>query len=401
MRSATVMRNLGAGVAVAAAGALACGAAVAGIWTPGLGLGARIDRTRTGPLPPSGFLVRTVTPQIGFTSAAGAWDVQLEAARRYEFYTRDGSNPGHRAVDHAGLHVGREWSETGRIALDGRYDRTPELLDAPLRTAYVAGDARYWDGTAFASWGRFEAEGRSRGWAYSDRDADDAASSAWSARFLPVLLPEGAWFLGWHDVRLDLGPRSMAHSRAATVGVRRRITPLLTGELEAGGAETVFADGARRQGPTLIFGLRGAAGDQDIATSVSLQRDLATAVSAEIGRDLGDGRAWARGESLVDIEGGIYRYPTVTRRLTVGAQDTLARSMVLGCQAICTRAAPLHFAGVRTQAVRASAWLTRRLRPWLEGRGEWSYLQLAGRTGPGVTPRRVARLDLSVTATWD
>jgi hypothetical protein len=193
----------------------------------------------------------------------------------------------------------------------------------------------------------------------------------------------------------------MARSRAATVGVRRRLTPLLVGELEAGGAETVFGDGVRRRSPTLILGLRGAAGDQDITTRVSLERDLATAISAEIGRDLGDGRAWARGESLVDIEGGTYRYPTVTRGLTVGAQDTLARSMVLGCQAICTRAAPLHFAGVRTQAVRASTWLTRRLRPWLEGRGEWSYLQLAGRTGPGVTPRRVARLDLSVTATWD
>jgi hypothetical protein len=381
--------------------ALGCGAATAGIWTPGLGLGVRLDRSATGPLPSRDFFVRTVTPQIAFANAAGGWDLRLDAARRHEFYTREGFAPGNRAVDHAGLHLAREWSETGRIAIDGRYDRTPELLDVPERTAYLAGDAAYWDGAAFASVGRIEAEGRSRGWKYSDRAADDAASTAWSARFLPVLSPEGAWFVAWHDRRLDLGPRSMAWSRAATVGVRRRLTPLLTGEMEAGGAQTVFGDGARRRSPTLRFALRGAAGDQDLVTSVTLEHDLATAVSAEIGRDLGDGRAWARGESLVDIEGGIYRYPTVTRRLTVGAQDTLARSMVLGCQAICTRAAPLHFAGVRTQAVRASAWLTRRLSPRLTGRGEWSYLQLAGRAGPGVTPQRVARLDLSVTATWD
>jgi len=398
-----VKRRTGVALAILAASALAGGAALAGIWTPGLGVGLRVDRSRTGPFASRDFLVRTVTPQLGFRNTAGGWDVQLDAQRRFELYTPLGASasvPGDRPVDRADLHLGREWSETSRAAIDARYGRTTELLDVPERTAYVTGAAAYWDGAAFASLGRVEAEARSRGWSYSERAADDAASAAWSARFLPILAPEGAWYIGWDERRLDLGRRRMLRSQSATVGVRRRLTPLLTGELGVGGAQMRYGDGERRLSPALTFGLRGAAGDQDLATRWTVQRDLATAVSAELGRDLGGGRLWVSGESLVDMEGGIYRYPTVTRRLTIGAQDTLARSMVLGCQAICTRAAPLHFAGVRTQAVRGSAWLARRIAPWLMGRGEWSYLRLLGREGPGVTPQRVARIDLSLTALW-
>lgn len=398
-----VIRRTGAGAAIAGACALAAGAATAGIWSPGLGVGARIERWQSGALPERDVLVQTVTPELGYGTGAGDWAVQLLAARRYEF-SRAGAGPGPSAVgaaDRSSLHVGRSWSETSDAAIDARYDRTPEILDVPERTAFVPGDVTRWVGSARASLWRLEGEGRVQGWSYSARGADDASSFAWSARFLPVLGRDGAWFIGWHERRLELDGRTAVRSRMATLGVRRRLTPLLAGELEVGGAAADYRDGARERGPALILGLTGASGAQSLTTRWTLEPDLATGFSAEIGHELGDGRLWARGESLLDVEGGVYRVPTITRRLTLGAQDTLARSTVLGCQAGCTRAAPHHFAGEGTQSARASAWLARRLSPWLVGRGEWSYLRLLASEGAAVAPQHRARFDVTLTAAWD
>jgi hypothetical protein len=73
---------------------------------------------------------------------------------------------------------------------------------------------------------------------------------------------------------------------------------------------------------------------------------------------------------------------------------------VVGCEASWARATPLHFHGTRVESVRSSAWMTRRLNPWLTGRGEWSYLhQSEGNEGDESATRRV-RFDAALTALW-
>ena len=372
------------GLAIAGLCAVASGAAASGAWAPGLAVGARFDDHRTAAGPPAEFVTTTVTPQLGFTGGPGDWMVQALARRRFEFQGsayRPPSRAGMPAADLATLQLGRAWSELSQVMVESRYERSRDLLDVDDRTVFVAGDARRWSGSAQASLARTEGEYHTDGWSYATPGVEDARASSWSARFLPVQHREDAWFVGWNQRELELGGSMAVRSRMASVGVRRRLSPLLTGELEVGPADLEYGDGARQRGPALIVGLHGpAAGDPTLATQWRLERNLATAVSAEINRRVGDGRAWARGESLVDVEGVVYRMPTLTRRLILGAQDTLARSFVLGFEASCTRTAPLHYAGAEISSVRASGWMERRLRPWLTGRGACSYL---GQTGIG------------------
>ncbi len=289
------------GLAITGLCAVASGAA-AGTWAPGLALGARFDDHRTPTGPPAEFVARTVTPQLGFTAGPGDWMLQAFARRRYEFYGstyRPPSHAGTPTADLATLHVGRAWSELSRVMVEGRYERSRDLLDVDDRTVFVDGDAARWSGSVQGSLGRTEGDYRAEGWSYAARGFEDAQVSSWSARFLPVQHREDAWFVGWHQRELELGGSTAVRSRMASVGVRRRLSPRFTGELEVGPADLQYRDGVRHQGPALIVGLHGpAAGDPVLATQWRLERDLATAMSAEINRRVGDGRAWARGESL-------------------------------------------------------------------------------------------------------
>jgi hypothetical protein len=107
---------------------------------------------------------------------------------------------------------------------------------------------------------------------------------------------------------------------------------------------------------------------------------------------------WFTGQSLVDAEGGFYRYPTFTRRVGVGFEDTLARATVIGFEASRGSLRPFHTDEPRADVVQASGWLARRVRPWLTGRAGCSYLSQTGDGASGALSFRRVRVDAAFTA---
>jgi len=155
------------GLAIVGLCAVASGAAASGTWAPGLAVGARFDDHRTATGPPAEFVTTTVTPQLAFTAGPGDWMVKAFARRRFEFQGsayRPPSPAGMPAADLATLQLGRAWSELSRVMVEGRYERSRDLLDVDDRTVFVAGDARRWSGSAQASLARAEGEYHTDGW---------------------------------------------------------------------------------------------------------------------------------------------------------------------------------------------------------------------------------------------
>jgi hypothetical protein len=103
-------------------------------------------------------------------------------------------------------------------------------------------------------------------------------------------------------------------------------------------------------------------------------------------------RVVVRGESLVDVEGGIYRDPNFTRRLAIGVQDTmLSRSTELGLEMSYARTRPLRLGAPEADLLRASSWAVRLLRPWLAGKAACPYLRQPGFGHRGVSDFRQGR----------
>ena len=184
----------------------------------------------------------------------------------------------------------------------------------------------------------------------------------------------------------------------AAAGIRRAFAPELTGELEVGASEVMFGDGTRQDGPAVIVKLHGPGLDPGpVRAELSVQRNYPSAAVVGVNRSFGPGQIAARWESLVDMEGGVFRNPNLTRRLVAGAQDTLLRANVLGLEASYARTRPFRLEGKNAEVFAASGWLVRRLRPWLSGRGEYSYLWQTSEGGsPASTFHRV-RVGASLT----
>jgi hypothetical protein len=199
---------------------------------------------------------------------------------------------------------------------------------------------------------------------------------------LPVRHRDDAWLVGWRERRLGLGGDASVVSRAAVVGYRRRLSPLLWLALEAGGADVQYGDGARERGPIAGIALDGADAEPGILTPrVHIWQDVTTNVTAEVGHRLGNGRVSLRLKSLADVQGEIYGDPTLLRELSVGVQDTVARATLVTLETSYGRTRLLHVAApkvdVQFEVLRVSGWVSRRIRPWLTSRAGCTFLRQA------------------------
>jgi hypothetical protein len=289
-------------------------------------------------------------------------------------------------------------AEGESLLLGGRYGRTRDPFDQDERPAVASADSRRWDAWIRGNRGPVEGAYRIQGWGNEAPGPSDAIALSWSASLVPFRSPVNAWLLGWRQRQLQTGSTRVFGSHMAVAGLRRRFSPLLSGQIEVGTSDVSLPGGERRVGPAVVIELEGPEAQQGATSSVlRLQRDFATSVIAEVGHAWGDGRLAARWESVVDVEDGFYREPNFSRRVVVGAQDTLGRATVLEVETSYTRTWSLIFGGREARITRASTWLVRRLRPWLTGRAGGSYLRQVS-VGPESVPAfRRLRLDAGLT----
>lgn len=397
--------RLACGLAIAGLAQLAEGVSVAdALWSTGVSFGSRYDDHRAPFAPPQDLAVSTVAPQFGFDGASEGSFLRCFARRQYEWYPNHPQATQSLATaptsDHGTLRAARMWSGVGSLSLDGRYDRSHDLMELG-DWALLAGNpgAAHWMASARGGLGRLEGDIRTEGSSYDASGLESAQSLGWSATALPVVGRSTAWLVGWRQRQLALASSWVMRSHLAVTGLRQRLLPALSGQVEAGGYDVDFGDGPRQRGPAFAVALQAARdNDGGISTELRLQRDFMTSVTGSMSRAVGDGRVTIGGESVLDVEGGVYRGPNFTRRLAIGVQDTmLSRSTVLGLEMSYARTRPLHIGEGEVDIFRASGWAVRRLRPWLTGRGGYSYLRQPGFGHRDASDFRRVRLEAAMT----
>jgi hypothetical protein len=267
-----------------------------------------------------------------------------------------------------------------------------------LPTATI-GEMRKWDAWGGGSLRFLEAAYRTDDWNFTETPGGDSRGTSWSASVLPVRHREDAWLVGWRERRLGAGDTASIVSRAAVVGHRRRLSALLWLDLEAGAVDVKYGDGTRHKGPAGGITLSGGEAEPGLLTPrVHVWQDVATNVTAEVGHRIGNGHASLRWASLADVQGGIYRDPTYVQELAATARDTVARATTLSLEAGYGRTRSLHVAAPQVELVRASGWLSRRVRPWLTGRAGCTYLKQAGVNSSSILALRRIRWEVAFAA---
>jgi hypothetical protein len=395
-------------LAAAAIGVLAHSGALAGAWTPALEFGLRVDQDRRETDARQDSVLGFISPKLGLDSGTSISRLQVSVEGLFGYSLEPatpGSEPRSRSLDlvsnHTSLRAGTSWSKLDSLYVGGQHLISHDPIDLGLGawSARTLEDIREWDAWGRGSLRRMEGAYRIDGWSYPAAGERDARATEWSASVVPVRIRDEAWLVGWRERRLGLGEVASVISRAAVVGYRRRLSPLLWLALEAGGADVQYGDGTRERGPVAGVTLNAVDVEPGILTPrVHIWKDVATNVTAEVGHRLGSGRMTLRWEALADVQGRISRDPTFLRELSVGVQDTVARATLVAIEASYGRTRLLRIVAPQVEVVRASGWVARRIRPWLTTRAGGSYLGQSGVSSSSIPVLRRIRWEVAFAA---
>jgi hypothetical protein len=320
---------------------------------------------------------------VRYEGEVDAWHVNGLAQRRFEFYSGADIDSlfgsGDHSADRVRLEAQRRWSALDELRAEAGYTRSQDLLDADQGTVVVDGTVTRWTGALGAELDRFEGEAAVRRTSYGGREGlERGLSTRWAARVVPIRQRIHSLFAGVRESRLEVGGENELRSRAATAGLRRRLDPIHRAELEGGVVEHRFPDGSRRRRPVVALGLTRRPDRPhalELGVRAEFEGDSASALSAEARYRLAAGRLWLKAETAADAEGGLFRSATRVRRLTAGVTDTLGRANVLGFEGSYAYSRPLDRISERTEIVRMTGWMLRRVQPWLNARVALSYLR--------------------------
>ena len=376
--------------------------AAAGSLGLGLQMGTSFYQHSDATTSPLEFQSRSLEPVVRFDRENGRSHVQLEARRRFDLYSGAALpaplGGGNQVSDHAALSLHHTLSDRDRFDADGSFLRSRDVLDIDRRTLALQAEAAEWGGNVSANVGRLEGAFHARGWTYDDPQLVDAVARNWSGRLIAVQRTAGAMFFDWHQRELVQGTQTALASRVAAIGFRRSLGPGASAEVEAGASRVTYADGGRSSGGEAAFGISSPS-EGVIALSAQLQFENAfpATLQARASTRVANGRFWLSGQSLVDAAGGFYRYPTSTRGFGVGFADTLGRATVVGLEANRANLRPFHVTAPTADVFQTSAWVVRRMRPWLSGRLGCAYLSQNGDGSSSPRPFRRMRVDATVT----
>jgi hypothetical protein len=341
------------------------------------------------------YSLRTFRPYLRYGGPLAGWEVDAGAQTRFEFYSGDADSvvgSGRHTNDRFRAAAVRRWSEHDDLAFEAGYLRTHDVLDDDLSAIVADGKLVRLNGGVETHAGMFEGMAHVRSTDYERPGLSDGLSLGGTARLFPLRQAVHSAYVGFDATQLDVAHRTALASKAATLGYRRAVDPLLTAEVEAGGVEHHFDDGGRER--KFLFGLGLERDPRRVgALAASLharfEGDSLASVAALARYALASGRAWLSATSTADAEGGLFRSATRTQRIALGVEDTLARANVLGVETSYARGRPFRGEGASTSVLRASAWALRRVQPWLNARIAASYLREPFGTSGSPVLRRI------------
>jgi len=370
-------------------------------WSPGLSVGTRFDRPVAGAPGDGGEWIGSLTPQL-LSERLGPftrWD--LHAHRRYDA-SRQLS--GLRAAHDVALgSLSSQLAEHTRVALEGAYFRSRDVLNPDPEAQLATSDLTRASGGASLETGRGEAGYRIEASTFVAPGLADGRSQAWNAALFTMRSDQNRWLVGWRREEWTVAERTELAVSAATVGLRRHHTPYLSSELELGVAQVADdAAGPAREEIAVVAGMKGFGHALNLPfdAGVRVRRDVSTTGTAEIWRPMAGARVALRWERSVHAGGGVFHEPTYRDFVAFEAQDTLGSRSIISLEGSYRRARPRSLAQQRLETWRASATLSRDLRPWLRGRMRYSLAQQNASAGIVVSDFDRNRLELSLSAVY-
>jgi len=370
-------------------------------WSPGLTIGTRFDRPVPGGAGDDGEWIASLTPQLlserlgPFTS----WD--LHAHRRYDASRQlSGLREAH---DVALGNFSSQLAEHTRVSLDGAYFRSRDVMNPDPEAQLASSDLSRASGAAALETWRGEAGYRVENSTYVDPALADGRSLSWNAALFPMRSEQNRWLIGWRREEWTVAGRTELASSAATIGVRRQHTPFLSSELELGTVHVADdLEGPGREELAVVAGLDGFGHALNLPFDARfrVRRDVSTTGVAEIWRPMAGARVGLRWERSMHAAGGVFQEPTHRDFVAFEAQDTLGGRSILSLEGNYRRARPRSLDQNRLETWRASAALSRDLRPWLRGRVRYSLAQQHASAGVAVSDFDRNRLELSLSAVY-
>jgi hypothetical protein len=279
----------------------------------------------------------------------------LQARRSFIAYTR---NPRLAPqTDLAAVFLKRRMSSASTVAVDYQYSRSRDPINLEPVTVPRQGPLSRNQASVRGEVWRGEAEARFNQWSYAHTDLQDGESRYWMVGVYPIRTPGGPWVASFRSRDLRIGGRSAILSNSGMFGWRRSHTRQLSSELQLGVADVDLRDGTpstRRLAALVDVTARLSPYAPAGGLHLSLAHDIATTAEVALSRDLSYGEATVKWQRLLDVEGGIYRDPTLTERWGLGVADTLGGGKVLAMAGSYDRTRPLRATGTHARVYRAS-----------------------------------------------
>ncbi len=285
------------------------------------------------------------------------------------------------------------------VDVDVRYRRSTDPIDAGDDGVAFRDFVRKWDGVArLATW-RGAANLRLREWTYGDAELTDGRSRNAAVRFYGFRDRTSGIFGTWTGRDLEL-PSQGLDLQVFTAGVERRHAEDLYSHVEIGAYGATFDDGAADDrgvaGMLEIETVRGSGGDP-VTFRARIADDVTTTGHLEVEAVRSRFRLSTRYESLLDVEGGIYKSPNLTRRFRFALDGSPDGIRVVRLEGSMGKARPFHGAGPHADTNRLGLSVTFPMRLWLAGRAGYDFLR---QDVPGDSERDFSRhrLMFSLTA---
>lgn len=370
-------------------------------WSPGLTVGTRFDRPIAGGTGDDGEWIASLTPQLlserlgPFTS----WD--LHAHRRYDASRQlSGLREAH---DVALGTFSSQLSEHTRASLDGAYFRSRDVMNPDPEAQLASSELSRVSGAAALETWRGEAGYQVESSTYVAPGLADGRSQTWNAALFAVRSEQNRGLIAFRRQEWTVAGRTELASSAATVGVRRHHTPYVSSELELGVAHVADdLEGPAREELAVVAGLNGLGHALNLPFDARflVRRDVSTTGVAEIWRPMAGARIALRWERSMHAAGGVFHEPTHRDFVAFETQDTLGARSILSLEGNYRRARPRTLSQNRLETWRASAALSRDLRPWLRGRVRYSHAQQHASAGVVVSDFDRNRFELSLSAVY-
>ncbi len=344
-------------------------------WAPYLSLDGRYDDNVLHRPQGADDVVSVATPGLKIFNRDPITSYDLDGSSGFTSYSRTHLKTSRRDI--ATLDLTHNPGYFEKLDLNAWYQRSADPIDFRQGTVTQRGDVSSAGGTGELSLFRVGAAADVRRWDYADGQLADGRSTNVTGRLFPVNTRSTRFALEARRSELEVGDGVALQAGYETASFRRQHSDNFWSELEAGRVEARFRDGTRKVHSAIAASFSRSSGGArtPVTLSVRVADDIATTVDAGLtgrgaGRSLG-----LRYETRLDADGGLYRVPTLSRRGTLDASDTLGGRLVIDANGSFARIRAFHGSGPGVDQWRAEAGISKPIGPWLTARVAYDFLR--------------------------